>query len=97
LHFVKLDQREATSKTRADCGHRLAELPLDVRGWDCPDCGEHHHRDVNAALNIRRHGIAAPGGLRKSVHATAAAFAGGSLRLSAWASNHTMGTAIATG
>jgi putative transposase len=75
-HFVKLDQWEATSKTCADCGHRLAELPLDVRGWNCPDCGEHHDRDVNAALNIRRLGIAAlrasglhvpaPGGLRKT-------------------------------
>lgn len=90
-HFVKLDQWEATSKTCADCGHRLAELPLDVRGWTCPDCGEHHDRDVNAALNIRRLGIAAlrasglhvpaPGGLRKTVHATAAAFEGGSPRL----------------
>jgi putative transposase len=90
-HFVKLDQWEATSKTCADCGHRLAELPLDVRGWNCPDCGEHHDRDVNAALNIRRLGIAAlrasglhvpaPGGLRKTVHATAAAFEGGSPRL----------------
>jgi putative transposase len=51
-HFVKLDQWEATSKTCADCGHKLAELPLDIRAWECPGCGEHHDRDVNAALNI---------------------------------------------
>ena len=90
-HFVKLDQWEATSKTCADCGHKLAELPLDIRAWECPGCGEHHDRDVNAALNIRRLGIAAlrasglhvpaPGGLRKTVHATAAAVEGGSPRL----------------
>ena len=90
-HFIKLNQWEATSKTCADCGYRLAELPLDVRAWECPGCGEHHDRDVNAALNIRRLGIAAlrasglhvpaPGGLRKTVHATAAAFEGGSPRL----------------
>jgi putative transposase len=53
-HFVKLDQWQATSKTCAPCAQRLAELPLDVRGRDCPDCGLHHDRDVNAALNIRR-------------------------------------------
>jgi len=90
-HFVKLDQWQATSKTCADCGHKLAELPLDIRAWECPGCGEHHDRDVNAALNIRRLGIAAlrasglhvpaPGGLPKTVHATAAAVEGGSPRL----------------
>jgi IS605 OrfB family transposase len=30
-HFVKLDQWEATSKTCADCGHRLAELARHSR------------------------------------------------------------------
>jgi putative transposase len=83
-HFVKLDQWEATSKTCSCCGHKLDKLPLDVRDWTCPGCDEHHDRDVNAALNIKRLGIAqlrASGshvlsvhrGLRKTVHETAAA------------------------
>ena len=30
-----------------------------VRQWTCPECGSNHDRDVNAALNIKRAGLAA--------------------------------------
>ena len=44
-----------TTQTCSQCGHVLEaeeRLPLSVREWDCPVCGVHHDRDVNAAQNI---------------------------------------------
>lgn len=52
---------EPTSKTCSGCGHRLAELPLAVRAWVCPECGAEHDRDVNAAINIKNFAIRAVG------------------------------------
>ena len=57
VHLVKLDQWFASSKTCHCCGHKMAEMPLKVREWQCPECHTHHDRDINAALNIRNKGI----------------------------------------
>ena len=42
----------ASSKTCSGCGHRLHELPLQVRTWTCPACQAVHDRDHNAAKVI---------------------------------------------
>jgi putative transposase len=42
----------ASTKTCSACGHRLDELPLQVRQWTCPSCHAVHDRDHNAAKII---------------------------------------------
>jgi len=54
--YFPLDKFFPSSKLCSSCGHLLDELPLSVREWDCPACGEHHDRDINAAINIKRAG-----------------------------------------
>jgi putative transposase len=56
--FVKIDRWFPSSKRCAECGHIVEKLPLDIRQWDCPSCGTHHDRDVNAAKNILAAGLA---------------------------------------
>lgn len=54
--FVRVGRFYPSSKTCSSCGHRLEILPLSVRSWNCPACGAHHDRDVNAARNILAEG-----------------------------------------
>lgn len=57
-HLVQLDQWYASSKTCNHCRHKMEEMPLSVRQWDCPACGAKDiDRDLNAAFNIRDKGI----------------------------------------
>lgn len=44
---------EPSSKLCHKCGYINRVLKLSDREWICPVCGEHHDRDVNAAINIR--------------------------------------------
>lgn len=56
-HLHKLSQWFAGSKTCSCCGHKMEEMPLNIREWACPSCSAHHLRDVNAAINHLKQGI----------------------------------------
>ncbi|WP_413491874.1 RNA-guided endonuclease InsQ/TnpB family protein [Morganella psychrotolerans] len=83
VYMVKLEQWFASSKTCHCCGHKMPEMPLNKRIWQCPECGVEHDRDINAAINIRQKGIqelqaaglvvSVHGGQRKSITQTVAA------------------------
>ena len=52
--FVQVPRFYASSKICSCCGtyHKDIVNSLSIREWACPDCGAHHDRDVNAAINI---------------------------------------------
>ena len=52
--FRQVGQWTATTKPCSGCGHHNKHLTLSDRQWTCPECGSHHDRDVNAAINILR-------------------------------------------
>jgi putative transposase len=56
--LVKVDRWFPSTKRCSDCGHTVEKMPLSVREWECPECGTHHDRDTNAALNILAAGLA---------------------------------------
>ena len=52
--FLQVGQWTPTTKPCSGCGHHNENLSLNDRQWTCPECGSHHDRDINAAINILR-------------------------------------------
>ena len=55
--YVEIGRFFPSSKRCSCCGFVKEKLPLDVRSWECPECGTTHDRDVNAARNILAVGL----------------------------------------
>jgi len=51
--LVLVDRWCPSSQLCSNCGYRFkGTKDLSVRKWNCPQCGKHHSRDINAAVNI---------------------------------------------
>ncbi|MFE7654571.1 RNA-guided endonuclease InsQ/TnpB family protein [Streptomyces bottropensis] len=50
--FVQIGRFEPTTRRCSQCGHIDGPKPLHIREWDCPACGAHLDRDINAAINV---------------------------------------------
>ncbi len=56
--YIEIDRWFPSSKRCSNCGHIVSKMPLNVREWECPECGTRHDRDVNASKNILAAGLA---------------------------------------
>ena len=53
-----IDRFFPSSQLCLNCGYQWSGTKdRKVRDWDCPRCGAHHDRDLNAALNILKEGL----------------------------------------
>ena len=55
--IIEIDRYFPSSKLCSNCGYKNEDLTLKDRAWVCPQCGQTHNRDINAALNILNEGI----------------------------------------
>ena len=56
-NYIKINRFAPSSKRCSHCGYIYRKLTLREREWTCPECGTHHDRDFNAAINIKHFGL----------------------------------------
>lgn len=55
--IIQIDKWYPSSQICSNCGYKSGRKELHVRKWTCPECGAHHERDINAAINILNEGL----------------------------------------
>ena len=55
----KIDTYYPSTQLCSNCGYRNYALRnnTSIREWTCSECGQHHDRDINAAINILNQGL----------------------------------------
>lgn len=53
---IKIGRYFPSSQLCSHCGYKNSDLKLSDREWICPQCGQVHDRDINAAINILNEG-----------------------------------------
>lgn len=55
-YLIEVEAGFPSSQLCSECGYIKTNLTLADRSWTCPECGSHHDRDINAAINLKREG-----------------------------------------